>query len=147
MSIWCTILDFSADDHAEDCARWIPCAPGDPVPSGRARYGDKGMWRYDDGVDCSCSAGPLGYRKSHVIPAPSDQRAGLFDLASIAAHIGPDHEYRDEDGTHQPYLRVGLRGSAEEPDVVVLDREQVQELHQVTGWWLEHCDPTGEVSA
>lgn len=140
MSIWGTILDFSDDDHAEDCARWVACSREEADASGLGMYGGDLAWRYDDTRPCTCAAGPLAYLRSHVVPTADGQRAGNFDLASIAAHIGPDREYRDEDGTHLPYLRVGLRGSPEEPDVVVLDEPKVRELHRVLTWWLANVD-------
>jgi hypothetical protein len=145
MSIWCTILDFADDDHDVDrCDRWIPCTSEQAQAAGRAAYGTDAWWLYDDTKPCTCAAGPLAYQKSHVVPTADGPRAGVFDLASIAPHIGPDCRYsedRDVHGTHLPFLRVGLQGSEEEPGVVVLDRRQVAELHRVTGWFLEHCDP------
>lgn len=140
MSIWCTILDFSDDDHAEDCARWVACSRAEADANGLGMYGGDLAWRYDDSRPCTCAAGPLAYQKSHVVPTAADPRAGNFDLASIAAHIGPDHDYRDEDGTHQPYLRIGLRGSDAEPDVVVLDEAKVRQVFNALWSWLANVD-------
>lgn len=141
MSIWCTILGFHADDHADDCGRWVPCTRDEADASGRGMYGNDRFWRYDSALPCTCAAGPLAYQRSHVVPLPEHPREGRFDLASVASHIGPDHEYRDDpDETHLPYLRVSLRGSDAEPDTVVLDRTQVRKLHAATGHWLAYCD-------
>jgi hypothetical protein len=68
----------------------------------------------------------------------------VFDLASVASHIGPDGRYREDednpDETHLPYLRVGLRGCEEEPDVVVLDVAQVRAIFETLAWWLGNVD-------
>lgn len=144
--MWCTILAFAADDHEESCARWVLCPLAEAQAAARAMFGDDVSYRYDGTRRCTCAAGPLAYRQSHVVPSLDDPRAGSFDLAAVAPHIGQRGDYdaaRDEDGTHLPYLRIGLRGSPDEPDVVVLDRGQVRELHGQLGWFLDHCDPEG----
>lgn len=149
MSVWCTILAFAADDHDVDrCARWVPCTQAEAEVAGRVAYGEDARWRYDGARPCTCAAGPLAYQQSHVVPSLDGPRAGSFDLAAVAPHIGQRGDYdagRDEDGTHLPYLRIGLRGCPDEPDVVVLDRDQVRELHGQLDWFLDNCDP--EVSS
>lgn len=141
MSIWCTILDFHADDHAEDCGRWVACSREEADASGRGMYGGDSGWRYDDSLTCTCAAGPLAYQESHVLPLPEHPRDGRFDLGSVASLIGPNREYRDEYGTHLPYLRVSLRGSDAEPDTVLLDRKQATELRDSLVWFCDHMDP------
>ena len=143
MSIWCTILDFSADDHDHCCARWVEC--DEDTAKQASMWSGNRSWRYDADRPCTCDAGPIAYQKSHVVPEPPHPRAGRFDLGSIAPHIASQDvrydEPRDEDGTHLPYLRVALQGAEDEPDVVVLDFAQVAKLHDTLGWWLGNCDP------
>jgi hypothetical protein len=84
---------------------------------------------------------PMLYRGSHVLPSMDDTRGGSFDLGLIPGHITRDgHDDGDEDGAVWPFLRVGMRGSEEEPDTLVFDVEQVEQLHADLGWWLAHVD-------
>lgn len=83
---------------------------------------------------------PYGYRKSHIIPTREDSRAGYFDLGYIPGFITRDGSDSDDvEGIENiwPYLRVSLRGSHEEPDTIVMDVDQVVELHRELGWWIE----------
>jgi hypothetical protein len=100
-------------------------------------YGSFGVL---DGDDPDRPA-PIAYQGSHILPSTDAPRAGNFDLGLINGWItaqgrtGP----ADEE-TLWPYLRVGA-GDAQGCQVeMVLDAEQVEQLHTDLGWWLEHVD-------
>lgn len=145
MSIWGTVWHIADDDHAEDCARWVECGREEAETAERWSAGDDRAWRYDPALPCTCAAGPLAYQRSHVVPAVDGPRAGNVELATVASHIGPDRCYRDEDGTHLPFVRLSLRGSKDEPDTVVLDRRHAAELLEALRWAVEEMEP--EVTA
>lgn len=145
MSIWSTTLDFAADDHDPSCDRWVPCTREEAEEAGHWMGGGGQYARHDPTRPCTCGAGPLAYQRSHVLPRADHPRAGYLDLASVAFHIGPDGRYDEQrdmdDHHHLPFLRLSARGSDEEPDTVVLDRRQAQELRDALVWFCDHMDP------
>lgn len=86
---------------------------------------------------------PYGYLKSHVLPSPTDDRAGYFDLGYIPSFIrrGGEDDFENEDEVWG-YLRVSLRGSDAEPDTIVLDHNQVRLLRDDLNTWLNRVDPS-----
>lgn len=71
---------------------------------------------------------PYAYRRSHIIPTTDDPRGGYLDFGSIPGFITRDGRDEGDDGEYWPWLRVSLRGTADEPDTVVLDVGQVDAL-------------------
>lgn len=89
---------------------------------------------------------PLLYRRSHVLPSLDDPRGGVFDLAYIPGFItrgGRDDGPKDDEDVW-PFLRVSLRGAADEPDTIVLDVNQVRELRDELNGWLRKAGVEGE---
>lgn len=146
MSIWATSLDFSADDHAEDCARWVllPGAPdhshhrpGELWAIGADERGNRVVHRLDETIACTCRCGPIRHRGSHILPSDKDERAGSLWFDHIPGFItreGRDDGPEDE-ATWWPYLRVGLAEDAN-GQMVVLDRKQVLSAFHFLGDWL-----------
>lgn len=111
LSIWATWLTFDDEDHKEGCL----------------------------GAD-ACRCGPIAYRRSHVIPADDDPRAGTVDVAAIGRFVLTDRQggqERDEDFERVlPWLRLAVHTST-----TVLDRVQVEQMHHTLGDWLARSRP------
>lgn len=133
MSIYGSTWDTDADDHEQDCARWVECdCPDSPVAHSRWMGGNDGRhWRYDGDRPCSCLCGPIIYQGSHVLPSNEDRRGGSLGFGEIAGDItrdGRDDGPEDEDQPW-PYLRVTMRADgADDCQDVVLDVEQARSL-------------------
>lgn len=83
--------------------------------------------------------GPLVYRGSHVLPEPSDDRAGWVDIALIPGHVRHWREHPDADLSTEPidappdpYLRFGVNGEA-----VVLEPHHVRQIVESLTEWLD----------
>ncbi len=140
MSLWATALHFDADDHADHCARWVPCTREEAQAAGRSAFAGDRHWRYDSTRPCTCQAGPLRYQGSHVLPSDDDPRGGCVEVAMIPGFI--EREGRTLDGAGPddtpcwPWIRLSVgEGTA------VLTRTQVAEIHAYLGEWLSN---TGE---
>jgi hypothetical protein len=100
-------------------------------------YGSFGIFDDDD----PDRRPPIAYQASHILPSTDDPRAGNFELGLINSWItatgrtGP----ADEEALW-PYLRVGAGDAQGQQVELVLDVEQVEQLHTDLGWWLEHVD-------
>lgn len=144
MSIYGSTWDTSADDHAEDCARWLECACPDALAHRLGRIGDGRHWLYFDAATCTCLCGPIAYQGSHVLPATDDKRGGTFGFGEIAGFItrdGRDDGPEDEDEPW-PFLRVTMRAEdAEDCQDVVLDRPLVLSLAIYLSEWLARTAP------
>lgn len=82
---------------------------------------------------------PYAYQESHILPAEDSPRDGVVQLAEVPSHITRDgRDDRPEDGVPWPWLRL----SVDQADVV-LDREQVREMWESMGAWLEQVQPEG----
>ena len=131
MSIFGSTWDASADDHADDCARWVECACADALAHRLGRIGDGRHWLYLDATPCTCRCGPIVYRGSHVLPSGTDQRGGSLGFGEIAGFItrdGRDDGPEDEDQPW-PYLRVTMyTEDTDEPQDVVLDGPLIESL-------------------
>lgn len=80
---------------------------------------------------------PLVYRRSHVLPHPSDKRGGSLETAHIPGFITRDgRDDQPEDERVWPFMRVSLTGEGGEPDTVVLDADQVRALRDDLDEWL-----------
>lgn len=142
MSIYASVIHFDADDHADHCARWVPCTREEAQTAGRAAFADDKHWRYDRAQPCTCQAGPLRYQGSHVLPSDDDPRAGCVEVGMIPGFI--EREGRELIGATEddhpcwPWLRLSVsEGTA------VLTRTQVQEIRDYLDHWLSN---TGEAS-
>jgi hypothetical protein len=114
MSVFGTILSFNTD-HEDGCAMYVETSPGELIFSGRP---------------CSCGtpSAPIVYEGSHVVPNGRDRRGGWMDLASAL---------------DKPFLRLWVcKEGSLEGEVVVVDRRQVQRLHEATGEWLASTEET-----
>lgn len=133
MSIFATALDFDADDHDPQCARWVECDCDYEGLHGRVSIAPGfGHWRYDDGEPCTCFCGPIKYQGSHVFPSDDDPRGGQFHVAYIPGYIRRDgRDVVDDDGVW-PWLRVSVNG-----ETVILGREQVRAVYADLHEWLE----------
>ena len=146
MSIWCSTLDFSADDHHLTCAQWEPdyCAPGfgSCAHDGHLMFvnrndGNYDRYRRNSSVACTCLCGPLVYRNSHTVPTATGQRGGSLDVAYIPGHIGADGWPDGDDGPPVEFVRVSTTSADGAAVTVVLDGRQVAELHRQLGWLLD----------
>lgn len=146
MSIFASALTIDAEYHANDCTRWVETRRGEEPEGVTVAYatGGKVAW-LDETRPCSCAAGPIVYRGSHILPADTDLRGGSVDLAQIPGWIYREGQPPiDETGErHWPWLRLWV-ASGEGTDelkpghaAVVLDRAHVQEIHTYLGEWLE----------
>ncbi len=144
MSIYGTTWDISADDHADDCMRWVECACTDALAHSRGRIGTDRHWTYVGALHCACLCGPIVYRGSHVLPSDDDARGGSLGCAEIAGCItrdGRDDGPEDEDQPW-PFLRVTMRAEdAADCQDVVLDRRLVLSLRDYLSDWLAATDP------
>lgn len=157
MSIFATALSLDAAGHNERCTRWALLAGDDPDP-GRMLLCDDKRYRYDDARPCTCSAGPLRYDASHLLPEPDGQRAGFVSLCEIPGFISrPGRELCGDDDECPkpatqccdrvwPYLRLWVwdgrvreSGSDFTGCPVLLDRDQVEQVHAYLGRWLERA--------
>lgn len=76
---------------------------------------------------------PYAYQGSHVLPSEDDLRDGDVQLAEVPSHITRDgRDDQPEDGTPYPWLRLSVNQAD-----VVLDRDQVREVWESMGAWLE----------
>lgn len=83
--------------------------------------------------DCGQPRAPLVYQGSHHLPSEFDPRGGTVDLALIPSHITRDgRDDKPEDEAPWPYLRFGVNEGT-----VILTRENVQQVYETLGWWLE----------
>lgn len=140
MSIWATRFCADADEHEQDCAVWVPIPAGTPFNAhGHQMIGDGGRWRYDDTIPCTCRCGPIRFQGSHILPADTDGRAGVFAVNEIPSHITRDgRDDRPEDGAPWPWLNFWSGNGGDS----VLDRGQVAELHAYLDEWLGRTEPT-----
>lgn len=143
MSIYATWLEIADDNHAEDCAQWVPIA--DLGDSGIvAVYGDGRRMGLDDTKPCTCRCGPILYRGSHVLPSDDDPRHGSVYVCAIPGFIeregrpAVDGETEAEDRVH-PWLRLSVGA-----ETAVLDRALVVRMHETLGGWLMRCATTEE---
>ncbi len=76
---------------------------------------------------------PYVYRGSHLLPAGDDPQDGVVQLAEVPSHITRDgRDDQPEDGVPWPWLRLSVNQAD-----AVLDREQVLEMWESMGAWLE----------
>jgi hypothetical protein len=84
---------------------------------------------------------PILYQGSHVLPSADDPRGGNLDLGMIHGWVtcqgrtGP----ADEEALW-PYPRVGAGDGPDRQVELILDVDQVEQLHTDLGWWLAHVD-------
>ncbi len=88
---------------------------------------------------------PLVYYGSHVMPRETGHRGGWVDLAYIPGYVtrdGREAEQPDDDSAW-PWMRLSTdedprtyQGGVPGRAAVLLDREQVQAIHDATGRWL-----------
>jgi hypothetical protein len=92
-------------------------------------------------LDSDEHGAPIAYQGSHVVPSADHPRAGNLDLGLIHGWVtaqgrsGP----ADEEALW-PYLRVGAGDAQGRQVELVLDVDQVEQLHTELGWWLAHVD-------
>lgn len=126
MSVWGTFWSADQDDHTNECGQWVP-------------LGKTGAheWSYqlDHSRPCSCGqpGSPIVYRGSHILPADTDQRGGVLQLAEIPSYITRDgrDDGPDDAVTPWPYLRLSIG-----QEDTVLDERLVEALHGALGEWL-----------
>ena len=76
---------------------------------------------------------PYAYQGSHILPHEDDRRDGGVQLAEVPSHITRDgRDDQPEDRAPWPWLRLSVNQAD-----VVLDRDQVREVYEVIGAWLE----------
>jgi len=76
---------------------------------------------------------PYAYQGSHILPAGTDERDGVVQLAEIPSHITRDgRDDQPEDGAPWPWLRLSVNQAD-----AVLERAQVQAMWEPMGAWLE----------
>jgi hypothetical protein len=142
VSIYASSLGFDAAEHADSCAKWkkTEAALGDGADMELFETGDR-FW-LDADTACTCAAGPILYRGSHILPSAEDARGGCLDLAEIPGHItrdGRDDGPTDDD-TPWPYLRASMGGLIDGVPTYldcVLDRALVAELSEYLVVWLD----------
>jgi hypothetical protein len=87
---------------------------------------------------------PIEYRGSHVLPEDDSPRRGRLLLCEIPGFIERDGRPArcSDDGTQVwPWLRLSVQSDEQEPDiVVVLDRNQVEEIRDYLTGWLERAE-------
>ncbi|MFG2819213.1 hypothetical protein ACGFX4_07260 [Kitasatospora sp. NPDC048365] len=91
------------------------------------------------------AAAPRVYKGSHADPEDGDPRGGWVEVAAIPNHCHPAVRWQvaPSDGLPVEYLRLSV-GQAAEPSssglpgqaTVILDRAQVEDLHETLGAWL-----------
>lgn len=142
MSIYATVVNVDSDDHADRCARWVPCTEQEALNAGRGAFGDREWWRYDAEKPCTCAAGPIQYQGSHILPSDDDPRDGSVSLCMIPGFIERDGRALADAGADDrpcwPWLRLSMN-----TEQVVLTRAHVQEIHDYLGQWLRNA---GEAS-
>lgn len=147
MSIYATSLDLDADDHDDQCSRWVETTDHatDHASGQRMMYDDAGrVWRYDGLRECTCELlGPLVYQGSHVNPQPGDPRGGNLDLGYIPDFCHPDVLGTDKPGRRVEFLRISIdedpatyHGGQPGSATVVLDEAHVCELAEALTDWL-----------
>ena len=114
------------------------------------------------GTDDPGDRGPLVYEASHILPEDNTPRAGFVSLCEIPGFISDgdrrlcgDEEQCTEPATEccdrvWPWLRLWVwdgrvrdSGSGFTGSPVLLNREQIAEIHSYLGRWLERAgDPT-----
>lgn len=127
MSIYASAWGVDADEHAERCRR-------------------------RRGKSCTCGAGPVAYHASHLLPDADSPRAGSVDVAEIPGWIDrPGKPALDPEETGErvwPWLRWWIAGGPTDlppgHGVVLLDRDQVVDLHEYLGRWLERSGTEGD---
>ena len=119
MSIYATWLDLSEDDHAEGCAVFTEIEPG---------------WFELSGYPCDCGTprAPLVYQGSQVLPADTDERGGMVEVAAIPSHITRNGRDDAPEGGLKDWLRLGVNEGT-----VVLPRPLVAELRDTLTQWLD----------
>lgn len=151
MSIYASTWGTDADDHADNCRRWNRGRrKGKARGPTRAHFADGATAWLDNSRPCTCHAGPVRYDGSHILPDEASPRAGSVDLAEIPGWITrADRPPLDPDETGErvwPWLRLWVTadGPKDLPPgnaVVVLDRDQVADMHDYLGRWLERSEP------
>lgn len=120
MSIYGTLLSFD-DEHPDECGIWVEATDGS----------------YNDAGTCTCGRpdSPLIYQGSHVLPSDTDPRGGNLEFAEIGGWITRDaRDNGPNEDKPWPYLRFSA-GPA--PDSIVLTRDQVVQVYEGLGYWLE----------
>lgn len=93
-----------------------------------------GTWLFFD--EWSEAGAPIRYQRSHVLPSDDDPRGGSVDVGAIPGFIGAKgrppiaDEAAGEEWVH-PWLRLSV-----DDVTAVLDRKQVERLHETLGRWL-----------
>lgn len=122
MSIYGTGWSCDADAHADDCLRWVSCTCPTPQHYGMTLTDGRRHYRYDADMPCSCGAGPIVYRGSHILPTADSLRGGLLAFDEIN---DPDND----DSGPLPFLRVTIRAEGEPGcQDVVLTADQAESL-------------------
>lgn len=141
MSIYASTVSFDAQMHDDHCTRWVPLAPSQP-DTGHMMISGENRWTYDKHQPCTCKAGPIAYRRSHILPSDDDERAGCFDLAEIPGFISRGDRILCDEATCDkpatdccdqvwPWLRASVNS-----ETVILDRAQVLRAYHYLGDWL-----------
>lgn len=152
MSIYASAWGTDAEDHADDCGRWVPVERGhEPEHVSLAYWADGTVSYADDSRPCTCQAGPIVYRASHILPSDTDERHGSVDFAEIPGWInGRGRPPVDPDETWDriwPWLRLWV-DTGGDGAVVLLDRRQVEQMHIYLGQWLDRAvDASGREGA
>jgi hypothetical protein len=150
MSIYASAWSTDAGHHAARCGRWAPVEHGqEPEDAALAWWADGSLSRLDDTRPCTCSAGPVGYQGSHILPSADDARAGSVDVAEIPGWIHrvgrPALDPEETGEAVWPWLRLWVESAGWDlgpPNVVVLlDRAHVAGLHAYLGRWLDRAVP------
>lgn len=139
MSIYCSSLMFSDDDHTHGCAFYVEDPPGSDCYeiSGRP-------------CDCGIPTAPLIYQGSHVLPSDSDSRGGDVEIADIPDFIRRDGRDDGQGTGLKDWIRLTVVESPETygpPQrglaTVVLTREQAGGMRDWLTTWLDR-EPLGE---
>lgn len=128
MSIWASTVVFVDDFHADGCRRLVQRRDG--------------VWEENRRRRCTCDCGPIAYQGSHVMPSERDRRAGRFDLAEIPGYVRSEPGGELEPPPY-PWLRVGACERGGGDAVVLLDRDQVAQVHAYLTDWLERTEGGG----
>lgn len=116
MSVWAHLWYLSDDDHATACDRWERVGPH----------------TYEERRDraCTCDAGPIAYRASHLNPEVDHGHGGMVDVSYI-----PDHVY----GRRMPYLRVWVEDAdgTKPGTVVIIGHDDAVALRDAMSAWID----------
>lgn len=96
----------------------------------------------DFGPDESEGQAPYRYNGSHILPRPTDERAGFLSISVIPNHIDRSPEGAGP-GLHD-WLRWDVCGDDDVDNVmqtVLTDRAQVEKIRDTLTQWLER--PSG----